>query len=235
MDGRKIMVNGVLYGVGVGPGDPELVTLKALRIIRDAPVLAYPAPDRGDAFARRIVAPHIDHAPIEYPIRTPMTPGAFPDAGLYDQAASDLSAHLSAGRDVACLCEGDPFIYGSFQYLFTRMADDHQVVMIPGVTSIVAGACAGDLPLTAGNDVLAVLPATLPDDALRPRIAAADSVVFLKLGRHAPRLKTLLSDMGRLGDALYVERATLDEQRVAPFADVEDAPYFSLVLLKARR
>lgn len=228
----QTVLSGVLHGVGVGPGDPELLTLRALRLIQASPVLAYPAPERGDAFARAIVAPHVDHDPIELPIRTPMAPARFPDAAVYRDAARRIATHLDAGRDVVCLCEGDPFVYGSFQYLFAEMAQTHEVTLTPGVSAITAGAAAAALPLSAGGDRIAVLPATLPDEALAPMIAAAETAIFLKLGRHAPRLRALLDRLGRLDDAIYVERASLPTQKVTPFAAVRDAPYFALVILK---
>ncbi|MEM6492033.1 MAG: SAM-dependent methyltransferase, partial [Pseudomonadota bacterium] len=154
-------LSGTFIGVGVGPGDPELLTLKAVAAIRAAPVIAYPAPDRGDAFARRIAAPHIPHGRTEIAIRTPMTPERFPDAAVYDAAAAEIGDHLTAGRDVVCLCEGDPFVFGSFLYLHARIAPAHPTTVIPGVTSIVAGASAAGAALASKNDRLSILPATL--------------------------------------------------------------------------
>ena len=139
-------MSGTLYGLGVGPGDPELITLKALRIIEAAPVIAYPAPDKGDSLARAIAEPHIPDGKTEIAVRTPMVPGAFPAHDVYDHYAGEIGDHLSAGRDVAVLCEGDPFLYGSFMYLFARLAGEHETKVVPGVSSLGACAAAAGVP-----------------------------------------------------------------------------------------
>ena len=133
---------GTLYGLGVGPGDPELLTLKALRILRAAPVLAYPAPPKGESMARAIAAPHLQGGQIEIVIRMPLDAARFPAEEIYAAAARDIAEHLEAGRDVAALCEGDPFFYGSFMYLFGRLAPAHSVEVVPGVSSPMACAAA---------------------------------------------------------------------------------------------
>ena len=125
-------MTGTLYGLGIGPGDPELITLKALRLLRAAPVLAYPAPEHGESLARRIIAPHLDGERIEVAIRMPLVEARFPAQQVYDRAAEELGEHLDADRDVAVLCEGDPFFYGSFMYLFGRMAERFPVEVVPG-------------------------------------------------------------------------------------------------------
>jgi precorrin-2/cobalt-factor-2 C20-methyltransferase len=133
-------MTGTAYGMGVGPGDPELITLKAHRILRACPVVAYPAPDQGDSLTREIVAPHLPGEQTEIAIRIPMVSERFPAQAIYDQAADDIGAHLDAGRDTAILCEGDPFLYGSFMYLFARLAERFPVEVIPGVSSLTASA-----------------------------------------------------------------------------------------------
>ena len=150
-------MSGTLYGVGVGPGDPELITLKAARLIAAAPVIAYPAPDTGSSFARRIAADVIPETVLEIPMIVPMRTERFPAQDVYAQAAAEISGHLQAGRDVVVLCEGDPLFYGSFMYLFVRLADEHRTEIVPGVSSL--GACAAALarPLVARNDTLTVL------------------------------------------------------------------------------
>ena len=156
---------GTAFGLGVGPGDPELMTLKALRILTHAPVLAYPAPEQGAAMARQIVAPHIiDGGKIEIAIRMPLRADRFPAGEVYDAAARDIGAHLDAGRDVAVLCEGDPFFYGSFIYLFARLAGRYPVEVVPGVSSLTACAAVLGKPLVALNEVLSVVPATLGEE-----------------------------------------------------------------------
>lgn len=225
-------MSGRLYGIGVGPGDPELMTLKAHRVIGAATVVAYPAPDTGPSLAREIAAGAIAPGTVEIPMIVPMRADRFPAQEVYADAAGQIAEHLDAGRDVAVLCEGDPLFYGSFMYLFVRLAADHPVEIVPGVSSL--GACSAALgrPLVARNDVLTVLPGTLPDDALRPRIEAAQAVAIMKVGRHLPRLRALIDAMGLTARAGYVERASMDAQAVAPLAEAPaEAPYFSMILI----
>lgn len=228
------MSEGSLYGIGVGPGDPELITLKGLRLLRACSVLAYPAPDDGDSLARRIAAPHLPGNQIEIPIRVPMSIERFPALEVYDRAAAELGTHLTAGRDVAVLCLGDPFFYGSFMYLFARLASRHRVTVIPGVTSVVAAAAAAGMPLAAGNDTLAVLPASLPDAELERRLALCEAAVIVKLGRHFARVRALLVRLGLAGSARYVAHATMADERLGTLDDVTPAtvPYFSLLLVR---
>ncbi|TYC49262.1 precorrin-2 C(20)-methyltransferase [Rhodobacterales bacterium] len=226
-------MSGTLYGVGLGPGDPELMTLKAHRLIAGAAVIAYPAPDTGESFARSIAADAIPAGAREIPIVVPMRVDRFPAQEIYDRAASEIAEVLSGGEDVVALCEGDPFFYGSFMYLFERLTGRFPVEIVPGVTSMTA--CAAQLrrPLTARNDVLTVIPGPLQDADIRSRIEAAQAVAIMKVGRHLMRLKSLLDDMGLLENAGYVERASLAEQKVFRLCDVsgESAPYFSMILI----
>ena len=188
-------MSGIIYGLGVGPGDPELITLKAWRILRRAAVVAYPAPEERPSFARSIVASFLSPAQIELPIRIPMEAARFPAQAVYDRAAEEIARHSAAGRDIAVLCQGDPFFYGSFMYLFARLAAAHRVVVVPGITSMAAGAAALGEPLVARNETLAVIPASLPDLEIERRLAAADAVVLVKVGRHFARIRALLSSM----------------------------------------
>jgi precorrin-2/cobalt-factor-2 C20-methyltransferase len=222
-----------VYGLGVGPGDPELLTLKALRLLRAAPVIAYPAPETGDSFARTIVAPHLPGGQKEIAIRMPLGDGSFPKADIYDRAARDILAEIHAGRDVAVLCEGDPFFYGSFMYLHARLARECDVTVVPGVSSLMACAAMAGVPLSSRNDSLTVIPAPLPDEALRARLSNGNAAAIVKVGRHLSRVRRVLDAAGALSRALLVERATLAEQRVRRLADVreETAPYFSMILI----
>ncbi len=224
---------GRLYGLGVGPGDPELLTLKALRLLRAAPVVAYPAPEHGNSFARSIVASWLETRQREIPIRIPMRPGSPPGA-VYDAASAALAAELDRGDDVALLCQGDPFFYGSFIQLWTRLAPRYRVEIIPGVCSLVACAAAAATPLVAHDETLAVIPATLEEAELERRLAESDAAAIVKLGRHFPKVRRVLDTLGLLGGAVYVERATLPNQRVAPLASVDggSVPYFSIALIR---
>lgn len=229
-------MSGTLYGIGVGPGDPDLLTVKAVRTIAACPVLAYPAPENGDSLARRIAAPHIPPGKRELPIRLPIEIDRHPAQDAYDAGAAAIARELAAGHDVALLCLGDPLFYGSFMYLHARLVERHRVVVIPGVTSFAASAALAGYAVAARDDSVVVVPSTLPDAEIERRIAAHDSLVFLKLGRHFARLKALLVRAGLVETALYVERAgQAGEKRMAlSDADFDSAPYFSLVLVHRR-
>ncbi len=225
-------MTGTLFGIGVGPGDPELMTLKAHRLISEAKVIAYPAPDSGDSFARSIAADAIAPNAIEIPMVVPMRVERFPAQDVYATAAITIAEHLEAGRDVVVLCEGDPFFYGSFMYLFARLSGRFKTEIVPGVSSLAACSAALARPLTARNDTLTVLPGPLDDDAMRDRIDSAEAIAIMKVGRHLPRLRALLDDMGLTKRAGYIERASLPAQVVLPLADApEAAPYFSMILI----
>ncbi len=221
-----------LYGVGLGPGDPELITLKAARLISGAGVVAYPALAGAASFARAIAADLIADGCREIVINVPMKTEREPAQAAYDLGALAIAAELEAGRDVVVLCEGDPFFYGSFMYLYARLSDAFKVEVVPGVTSVTAAAARAGQPLVARNERLTVLPGPLPEAELRARIDGAESVVIMKLGRHLPKLRAVLDDLGLTGQATYVERVGLDQERVCPLADAPDtAPYFSMILL----
>ena len=229
-------MSGRLYGIGVGPGDPELITLKALRVLQSADLIAYPAPETGESLARAIAAPHIPEGRAEFAIRMPMVIDRFPAEEVYDQAAERLSRALEQGQTVAVLCEGDPFFYGSFMYLFGRLADRHPVEVIPGVSSLMACSAALSAPLASRNDVLTVLPAPLPDADLAPRLDLADAVAIVKVGRHFARVKALLERVKLIDQACYIERATMRNQRVMALSavDATAVPYFSMILVHRR-
>ena len=224
-------MSGTLYGLGVGPGDPELLTLKALRILQSCPAVAYPAPDHGHSFARSIVAGFLTGGQEEIPIVVPMRVERFPAAEVYDQAAEVIGERLTRGEDVAVLCEGDPFFYGSFMYLFERLAARHTVEIVPGVASPMASAARALRPIASRNDVLTVIPGPLDDAALAAKLEGAEAFVIMKLGRHFDRVRSLIAQLGLIDRAVYCERVTLAEERVMPLADVSgDAPYFSMIL-----
>lgn len=229
-------MTGTLYGVGVGPGDPELVTLKALRILTSVPVLAWPAPEEGPSLAREIVAGHLPGTQREIAIRMPLLPARFPADDVYDRAAVEIGEALAAGDDVAVICEGDPFFYGSFMYLFGRLAGDHAIEVVPGVSSLTACAAALGSPLSAKNDVLSVIPGPLDTAIMKTRLAEADAAAIIKVGRHLDKIRGVLAELGLTDNARYIERATMAEQRIVKLADVgdDDAPYFSMILVHKR-
>jgi precorrin-2/cobalt-factor-2 C20-methyltransferase len=229
------MTEGRLYGLGLGPGDPELVTLKALRLLSAAPVVAYPAPEEGESFARTIVAPWLDRGQREIAIRFPMRSGPPPQA-VYERAAARLAALLAEGSDIAYLCQGDPLFYGSFAGILARLPAHCLVTIVPGVSALFACAAAAGTPLAGGDTSLAVIPATLPEEALAARLAPAEAAAVIKLGRHFAKLRRVLDRLGRLDGAIYVERASLPNQRVLPLAAVDPASvrYFATALVRRR-
>lgn len=237
-------MSGTLFGVGLGPGDPELVTVKAARVIAEADVVAYHSARHGRSIARRIAEPYLRPGQIEehlvYPVTTETTehPGGYAGAieDFYRQAAQRIAEHLEAGRDVALLAEGDPLFYSSYMHMHTRLTARFDAVIVPGVTSVSAASAAVATPLVTGDQVLSILPGTLSVEELTRHLSDADAAVVLKLGRSYSQVREALASAGRLSDAFYVERASTDSQRVLPAADVnpEDVPYFSLALLPGK-
>ncbi len=241
--GGEAHSSGRLFGVGVGPGDPELMTVKACQVIAAADVIAYPNAQHGQSVARRIAAGclHPEHIelPLAFPVTTEMTdhPGGYEAAlgEFYDEAAAALAAHLDAGRDVAVLCEGDPFFYGSYMYLHERLADRYETVVIPGVTGFSAAAASAGTPLVKRDDVFMALPGTLPEQELATRLRSADAAVVMKLGRTFAKVRDAVEKAGDGARGIYVERASSAEERIAPLREVEGkVPYMSLVLVPTR-
>jgi len=237
MSGKR----GTLYGVGLGPGDPELVTVKAARVIAEADVVAYHSARHGNSIARGIAAPYLREGQLEehlvYPVTTETTdhPGGYAGAmeDFYREAAERIAAHLEAGRDVALLAEGDPLFYSSYMHMHTRLTERFNAVIVPGVTSASAASAATATPLVQGDEVLSVLPGTLGVAELTRRLADTDAAVILKLGRSYPGVREALSAVGRLDEAYYVERASTPAQKVLPAGEVDadSVPYFSLAML----
>ncbi|MFC7493996.1 MULTISPECIES: precorrin-2 C(20)-methyltransferase [unclassified Nocardioides] len=232
---------GRFWGVGVGPGDPELVTLKAARLIGSADVVAFHAGVGRQSNARRIADPLIPAGVIEEELRYPVTTGSTAHPGgyagamaeFYESAASRLAAHLDAGRDVVLLAEGDPLFYGSYMYMHDRLSATYQTEIVPGVPAFAAAAAVVSSPLVRQTDVLTVLPGTLPEPELARRLADTDGAIIMKLGRTFPAVRRALEAAGRLDDAVYVERASMPAERWLPAAEVDPAsvPYFSLIVV----
>ncbi|MEV6320032.1 precorrin-3B C(17)-methyltransferase [Nocardia sp. NPDC051787] len=234
-------VAGKLWGVGLGPGDPELVTVKAAKVIGTADVIAFHSARHGRSISRRTAAPYMRQGQLEehlvYPVTTETTdhPGGYQGAidEFYEQAAERLAAHLAAGRSVALLAAGDPLFYSSYMHMHRRLADRFETEIIPGITSVSAASAALGTPLVEGEQVLTVLPGTMPVDELTRRLRATDAAAIMKLGRTYPGVRQALSDSGRLSGAYYVERASTTDQRVLHADAVDDAevPYFSITLV----
>ena len=235
------MSAGKLIGVGVGPGDPELMTLKAMRALGEADVIAHFAKAGNQSHSRAIAAQHLRAEVIELPLLYPVTTelptdcDGYRDAigDFYDGAATAIAAHLDAGRIVVVICEGDPLFYGSYMHLHTRLASRFSAEIVAGVTGMSGCWSAAGMPIAQGDDVFTVLPATLPEDELTRRLADADAAVVMKVGRHLPKLRRALDRSGCLPRAIYVERGTMAEEKRIPLsAKLDDeAPYFAVVLV----
>ena len=233
-------MTGRLIGVGVGPGDPDLLTLKAIDALRHADVVAYFAKAGNASNARTIVAAHLNGAqelPLLYPVTTeiPKEDAAYRDAigAFYDASASTIATHLDAGRTVAVLSEGDPLFYGSYMHLHVRLSPRYPAEVIAGVTGMSGCWSSIGIPMTQGDDVFTVLPGTLPEYELERRLADANAAVVMKIGRHLAKVRRALDRAGRLDRAIYVERGTMANASVMKLTDKLDgcAPYFAIVLV----
>jgi len=232
---------GTLFGVGVGPGDPELLTVKAMQVLAKARVVAYFAKrgHQGNAFktSQRFLHPEATLLPLFYPYTVELSPRdpAYIEAmrAFYDESAVRVGAQLDAGHDVAVLCEGDPMFYGSYMYLHDRLAGEHRAVVIPGITSFAGCAAGAGIALVSTDRIFSIVPGTLPEHELEEKLRAADAAAIIKLGRNFAKVRRVLARLGRLAGATYFERGTTDEQVVMPLADKTDdkSIYFSLIIV----
>jgi precorrin-2/cobalt-factor-2 C20-methyltransferase len=238
---------GTLYGVGMGPGDPELVTVKGAKILAAAKIVAHfrkrGSPGHAWTIARPHLSPGVRELALEYPVTTEI---AFTESGyidaisrFYGEASGSIRYLLEQGEDVALLSEGDPFFYGSFLHMYERLRGAVPIVVVPGVTGMSGCWTAAAAPIALGDDVLTVLPGTLDRESLIAKLRAADAAVIMKVGFNLPKIRDALAAAGRLNDAIYIERGTMAGERVAPLSEIgKAAPYFSIVLVpgcKGRR
>lgn len=231
---------GTIHGVGLGPGAADLMSVRADRLVRNARHVAYFRKAGRSGQARKIVEGmlHADvvEFPMEYPVTTeiPFSDPRYNEilSQFYAECCAHLRALAEAGEDVVVLCEGDPFFYGSFMYLFARLSDRFDVEVVPGVTSVTACAARAGMPLVARNERLTVLPGPLPEAELRARIDGAEAVAIMKVGRHLGKIRSVIADLGLLDRAVFVARATLADEVICPLGEAaEPAPYFSMILL----
>ena len=232
---------GCLYGVGLGPGDPDLVTVKAAKIIATAQVVAYFAKQGARGKARAILDHWRSETCLQLPLLYPLTTEThFCDPayikslnGFYADAEAAIAAHLLAGRDVALVCEGDPLFYGSFMHLYIRLKDRFRIEIIPGVTGMSGCWSAAKAPMAWGDDVLSVLPGTLDNKTLVRHLTTADAVVIIKIGANLAKIRAAIVEAGRLPEAIYVEHGTSETENIIPLAAKIDghAPYFSSILI----
>ncbi|GAA3966830.1 precorrin-2 C(20)-methyltransferase [Gordonia caeni] len=236
---------GKLWGIGLGPGDPELVTVKAARIIGAADVIAYHCARHGNSIARSVAEPYLRDGQQEERLMYPLTvettdhPGGYAGAmaDFYTESAARLAAHLEAGRDVVLLAEGDPLFFSSYMHMHKRLAGRFDAEIVPGVTSVSAASAALGIPLVEGEETLTVLPGTADAGELIAHFRSGEALAVMKLGRTFVKVREALIEAGRADEAWYVERASTDRQRVERVADVDSAtvPYFSLIVVPGRR
>ncbi len=235
------MTPGVIYGLGLGPGEPDLMSVRADRLLRRARHVAYFRKAGRPGQARRIVEGVLPEGVIEYAMEYPVTTEIPLDdpaynaalSGFYADCARHLGALSTAGEDVVVLCEGDPFFYGSFMHLYTRLIDSHPVQVVPAITGMSGAWTATGQPITWGDDVLTVLMGTLPEADLVRHMADTDALVVMKIGRNIDKVRRALQAAGRLDQAWLVEFATMPGQKVIRLAEAEGrvTPYFSIVLV----
>ncbi|MEP2641351.1 precorrin-2 C(20)-methyltransferase [Roseobacter sp.] len=235
------MTGGTIYGVGLGPGDPDLMSVRADRLLRTAKHLAFFRKAGRSGQARRIVNGML-HAQVtefamEYPVTTeiPVTDPAYNAAlsAFYTQCTDHLRALVAQGQDVVVLCEGDPFFFGSFMHLYTRLKDDIPVEVVPAITGMSGAWTATGQPVTWGDDILTVLMGTLPQDTLADAMSRSDAVVVMKIGRHIEKVKSALKTAGKYDTAWLIEYASMPNQTVQKLADAGDkiTPYFSIIVV----
>lgn len=238
---HRPVVKGTLYGVGVGPGDPELLTMRAHHVLAEADVIAYFAKEGRRGTSRTIIGdligPNRHEYPMYYPFTTErhVTDPVYIDAikSFYEASSAHISKLLQDGASVAIMAEGDPFFFGSFMHLWRRLVPPHQCEIVPGITGMAGCWSRANTPMTFGDDIMTVLPATLPAETLTERLAATDAAVIMKVGRHLKKVRDALTAAGRIDQAMYVERGTMQGEHIVRLQDKPDdqAPYFSLVLL----
>ena len=222
-----------LYGVGVGPGDPELITMKAQRLIGEARVLAYPTDKAGNSRAYNIAKAFVRPETELLGFYLPMVPDPQPAQKAYDRVASDISIALNAGKSVVYLCEGDPLFYGSFSYVHTRLKEDHAIEIVPGVSSLTACSAAAGVPLAGRNDILKVVPATLSKRELKTTLSEEQSVVLIKIGRHFKKVLKVIEELDLSQQAFLVQDATTSGERLQNLAcsSLSTPSYFSSIVI----
>ncbi len=223
---------GTFYLIGVGPGDPELLTLKGAKILISVDMVAFPQKPGTDSLALKIAAPHLRTNIAQMPIILPMEKSRQPAKDAYDQAALQISEQLKAGVSIAYLCEGDPFFYGSAMYLFSRLAHKYNVQIVPGISSLNAAAAAINRPLAARDEILKVLPATLDDKTLLEELKNTDAAVIIKVGRHFDRVKKIITQSGHEKGAMVIEFASQPNEKIRAISAIEtkELSYFSIIL-----
>jgi len=225
-----------LYGIGVGPGDPELLTLKAYRLIKDCDVLAYPAPEIGEGLAFEIVNSFMEIKAKIMPLRVPIELSPYHAQKSYDNASKLIENELELGKSVAVICLGDPFFYGSFMYLFERLSEKYIIDIIPGISSPMTCSAVLKIPLVSRNEILTILPGPMKEEDLAEQLLNTDVAVIIKVGNYLPKIRRVLRKLRLENVSYYVERATMRNQKIIDIEKIESSkvPYFSMILVKKK-
>lgn len=230
-----------VFGVGVGPGDPDLMTLKAVRVLRETRAVAFFAkrgkPGNAYQTARAHLHPEVELIPLYYPYTVEISPRD-PEyisalRAFYTDSARAIAQRLDAGQDVAVLCEGDPLFYGSYMYLHDRLARDYRCTVVPGITSFAGCAASAGMPLVSTDRVFSIIPGTLPEAELEAKLRGADAAAIIKLGRHFGKVRRVLERLGRAREAMYFEHGTTSRELALPLPDKRDdsSLYFALIIV----
>ena len=235
------MSKATIYGIGLGPGDPDLMSVKADRLVRRIKNVAFFRKAGRKGHARTIVEGLLPMGAIELPMEYPVTTEiSVTDpqynvllSEFYQDCTKKIASLSEQGHEVAILCEGDPFFYGSFMHLYTRLKDTHPVTVVPAITGMSGAWTASGAPITWGDDVLTVLLGTLSLDELQKRMANSDALVIMKIGRNIEKIRQALKASGLYQKAWLIEYATMPQQTVHKLSECEGriTPYFSIIVV----
>lgn len=236
---------GRLFGLGVGPGDPELVTVKAVKCLEQSDVIAYPTATGTKSNAKASVAPYIKPTHQLLPLTYPVTAGPVADSAayqplltrFYDETSEEIAKLLEAGKNVSIICAGDPFVFGSYMYWHARLSERFETLVVPGISSILAAPVQLGMPLCHREDIVSIIPATLSEEELVTQLKNCGSAVIMKLGRTFEKVARALEQAGIMENAYYVERATWEKERILKVRDVkpQDVTYFSVIVIPCEK
>lgn len=235
------MSNGIIYGVGVGPGDPELISLKAYNLLKKAKHIAYFKKKDKEGISYKIVKEYLRKDVLEIKMNYPITTEiSFLSSQykktlsqFYDNCCNEILTISNQNKDLVIICEGDPFFYGSFMHIYTRLLNKNIIKVIPGITGMSAAWTASKSPITWGDDVLTVIMGTMTENEIVKRIKKNDAIVIMKIGKNYEKICKVLKSLNLFNDAFLVENASMSNERVRKLTDVHELtlPYFSIILL----
>lgn len=237
-------MQGKIFGVGVGPGDPDLITVKGSNAIQSSDIIVYHQTSKKNSNALKTAQKWLRDdqllLPLTYPVTTELSSQSETYANLiqafYEQTTQLLKQHLATGKTISVLAEGDPLFYSSFMYIFDRLKNDCEIEIIPGVSSLFAAAAALKVPLCYRNQKFIVLSGVLSEEELENSLNADDAFAIIKLGRNITKVKRILAKLNLLNDARYIERASMANEKIISLENVQEdcSPYFSMILIPGK-